>query len=142
MSTIASLFFATTVVGLPPLEVTDAVHADLKAVLNGPLSTARKLKAISHLVIVGDKAEQIETRLGAPTDFEGHGPGFFEYTYQASGLIIAFYPDGTSYGIGYRDSEGMVQRLKWPPSVSWPRSPLLAVIGASPARKFHQLRAN
>ena len=133
---IRSLFVATLLcavsVYLWPWRPKPSVHQSIRTILQRDTSNDEKLNALAGYVRVGDTADQIRSRLGDWCDCEGHGVGCFLYTFDESGLVIAFHQDGVSYGIGYYPPPGAdgVSRLQWlqtPEVVVWPSGPLINV---------------
>lgn len=128
---IAALILFTTsaaiIVRFWPRKVDPSIaHRRISSILLSEKSNPEKVRALSQFVRIGESADQISERLGGCHDIYGHGPGFFQYTYDESRLVISFYPDGISYGIGYYPppSDDGVSHLTWlevPESASWPR---------------------
>jgi hypothetical protein len=102
-------------------------HRRIGKMLNSDKTTAEKLEGLKPYVKIDSDALAAERNLGPPTDIDGHGPGFYNHTYDDSGLTLAFYPDGKCYAIGFypNSTDGEARRLTWlvmPACVTWPRN--------------------
>ena len=95
---IRSLFVATLLCAISvyhwPWRPKPSVHQSIRTILQRDTSNDEKLIALAGYVRVGDTADQIRSRLGDWCDCEGHGIGCFLYTFDESGLVIDFHPDG------------------------------------------------
>jgi hypothetical protein len=90
-------------------------------IIHSPLNDKSKLALLRPFVRVGQSVEEVDRNLGPVRAVTGHGPGFFDRSYEI-GLEVSFYPDGEAFAIGYHASDGQYVGLAFDEPVTWPKT--------------------
>ena len=96
-----------------------------KDILRADIADEEKAVALATYVKPGDWWRDVRARLGPASGVGTHGPGFAQRDYDV-GLVVATYPDGEVYGVGYyAPVDGKRRRLVWlsvDDLVTWPKT--------------------